>query len=601
MSEYRLNEFDDDEVTEVVKTYRMQQIPYMKAERRVYTGTVASLSAKFNELYPSQNVSKNFFYLHKPFYVKEPTRREKQECLCSTCFNCHQVYKAYCMKDKVDSLTKFLSMNLCTTLEDGRFKDHCIKGLCKNETCRPFEDKCDSLADSAVQFYIFEVVEESYTSKKGEKKTSKRTARVDITESRKEVGQRLEKMTVKYLLHKNRIFNHDEYFPLIEKSAQCIITQDWSENIQEKSKYEVQSAHFSGKQIVLHCTIVQTSGKTDYVYHFSDVKKKDWATGKWILNHVIENFVDKNLESDNIIRKTDNCREQYKSRQVFGAIQSLASSHNRSMKLVYGPPGHGRGLIDAMGAFGVKTILRKEILINDVNLDSAAKMVKYFTDINTSADRHYFVIDDEEVAKIRENELLEIPIKGNTRCPVIEFRPEGEKVFYSTYLCGCNSNIVCSHNQSLNIDSLEHCDEVDVNSNEIDDGHEVDDEDNDCTMRREIMWSSVEPNQFVVSPSFSSFESFYILKVIEKGFNSTEDTMKDTLGHTVAPGQQYLICQYFEKGETNFRKGLIRYKKSRIDNVYIDPKLLISPYIEVKIEGKSYIDIDLQEFLSIKY
>ena len=112
----------------------MQQIPYIK--RRVHNiGTVVSLAAKFNELYPPEKVSTNFLYLHKPFYIKEPTRGEEQECLCSTCFNCYQFYKAYCMKDHVDSLTKYLSKNLCTNLKDGRFRDYCIKGLCKNGTC----------------------------------------------------------------------------------------------------------------------------------------------------------------------------------------------------------------------------------------------------------------------------------------------------------------------------------------------------------------------------------------------------------------------------------------------------------------------------------
>ena len=77
VSEYRLNEFDDDKVTAVLKTYRMQQIPYMKAERRVYTGTVLSLAAKFNDLYPSEKVSTNFFYLHKPFYESQHEEKSR--------------------------------------------------------------------------------------------------------------------------------------------------------------------------------------------------------------------------------------------------------------------------------------------------------------------------------------------------------------------------------------------------------------------------------------------------------------------------------------------------------------------------------------------
>ena len=42
------------------------------------------------------------------------------------------------------------------------------------------------------------------------------------------------------------------------------------------------------------------------------------------------------------------------------------------------------------------------------------------------------------------------------------------------------------------------------------------------------------------------------------------------------------------------------YKKSKIGKVFIDPGLLISPFVEVR-QTKSGLTVDLNEYNSIKY
>ena len=59
-------------------------------------------------------------------------------------------------------------------------------------------------------------------------------------------------------------------FPVIKQSFKGnFIELDFSENISEKPKREVKSAHFSGMQYSLHCSIVE-SGNEKYVHHISD-------------------------------------------------------------------------------------------------------------------------------------------------------------------------------------------------------------------------------------------------------------------------------------------------------------------------------------------
>ena len=48
-----------------------------------------------------------------------------------------------------------------------------------------------------------------------------------------------------------------------------IVQMDYSENIQEKPKFEAQSAHFSGQQHSLHCTVDESAENNIYFFHFS--------------------------------------------------------------------------------------------------------------------------------------------------------------------------------------------------------------------------------------------------------------------------------------------------------------------------------------------
>ena len=103
-------------------------------------------------------------------------------------------------------------------------------------------------------------------------------------------------------------------------------------------------------------------------------------------------------------------------------------------------------------------------------------------------------------------------------------------------------------------------------------------------MRRKIMSESIEVGQLVFSPSFQSFESFYILQDLETNFNATNDTIEYSLGHAVAPYQYYLACQYYRTGETNVQEGVLGTKKSKIDNITYLLTLsyyLLCPHVQV--------------------
>ena len=129
---------------------------------------------------------------------------------------------------------------------------------------------------------------------------------------------------------------------------------DYSENLKEKPKLEVQSHHFSGEQHSLHSAVAHMLEGNKYFFHFSDEKKHDWRFTKAVFS---------NLET--IRLKSDNCGEQYKCRKIFGMYKELAINLRKRIILYYGASAHGRGLVDGMSSSGVKTTLRKEIIVAD--------------------------------------------------------------------------------------------------------------------------------------------------------------------------------------------------------------------------------------------
>ena len=91
----------------------------------------------------------------------------------------------------------------------------------------------------------------------------------------KDICKRVLECGYAYLKHRTYVNNCAITFPLIKEAYDGMyIELDFSQNLALRPKDEVQSAHFSGKQVTLHCSIVDPVG---YRYHFhlsDDTKMK---------------------------------------------------------------------------------------------------------------------------------------------------------------------------------------------------------------------------------------------------------------------------------------------------------------------------------------
>ena len=107
-----------------------------------------------------------------------------------------------------------------------------------------------------------------------------------------------------------------------------------------KLKFEVQEAHFSGKQCTLHCGIVE-SGETKCVYHLCYDTTHDATFVHFVLEDVFES---RNIKNENVLIKSDNAPTQYKNKYAFKLLQSLANKYVAIVR-VYGVLSMERALL----------------------------------------------------------------------------------------------------------------------------------------------------------------------------------------------------------------------------------------------------------------
>ena len=178
----------------------------------------------------------------------------------------------------------------------------------------------------------------------------------------KEVAKTLIEQGGSYLRHRSDVANTKNALPLTRESFNGkYIEMDFSENIAMKLKFEVQDAHFSGKQYSLHRSVVEP-GTQKYFYHLSD----DRTHGPEFVHEVLVDLFDKlSIKNKTTMIKSDNAPTQYKNKYAFNSMQTLSNDYNVKIVGIYDATGHGKSLIDAMSSLGVKSILRREVIGSD--------------------------------------------------------------------------------------------------------------------------------------------------------------------------------------------------------------------------------------------
>ena len=142
-----------------------------------------------------------------------------------------------------------------------------------------------------------------------------------------------------------------------------------------KPKFEVQDAHFSGKQFSLHCVIIEP-GENNYVYHLSDDINHDPVFVHEVLQNIFQRW---DIKSKILIIKGDNALTQYKNEYTFQPMLNLYNKYNVRTIRTYGAASHGKGLIDAMSSFSLKSVLRRDAATDDYWFQNSSEICEYLS------------------------------------------------------------------------------------------------------------------------------------------------------------------------------------------------------------------------------
>ena len=238
----QLNAIQDDNIEEQTIAFKKtgNKKTYVTAQRLAYTKSVRELHKKFMEL-SGIDCFYSLFYKYKPFYVIPPTEREQESCLCIRCQNSHLLLKG------VNSYRKMKNLSQHTLVITFLHDSQSLKLSDRTDIYPEFND------EKEINYYIFGPKTESYF-KNGKEIQYTRTARIDKKEEVSVIAQKLISIKDSYLKHRSHVDNINKVFPIVKESFQgTYIELDFSENIAIKPKFEVQEAHFSGKQYTLHC------------------------------------------------------------------------------------------------------------------------------------------------------------------------------------------------------------------------------------------------------------------------------------------------------------------------------------------------------------
>ena len=337
-----------------------------QANRMILTCTVRNIYNKLTE--SGVRVSLGKVMSLKPFFITYPTEKEISLCLCKLCLNVKMLLEPLMAKAKKDddkiynsASEFFMCQSQCQKGSNSYWKWKCCSLKCSScRNIKPATKKCQS-SQETVNVYQFELTETPYKKidKSGNtiEKVSKKTDKVEHELTYKELYEKLSKLKKEYTCHKFQVYNDIHHWPKVVSTTSeigSIYHMDFSENLSQMHKFEPQPSHFSKSQYSLHCTIKHCPESDhsphQYMYHLSDVMQHNHAFTAAVVEHILSLEV-----LPDIIRfKSDNCSTQYKSKYVFSFWSSLAKKLSRNVIVYYGVSGHGKGLVDAMSAFGVK-------------------------------------------------------------------------------------------------------------------------------------------------------------------------------------------------------------------------------------------------------
>ena len=565
------------------------------AHKKVISSTYRELHSSYQHTYGS-SMSFSAFLAVKPFYIYTPTEKEAEMCMCSNCLNPHSFYKAikHALADFISfphSLSAYLGKEVICQRDAKTdfFKLDCILGKCTNkcQVTNIIHDINDHLATAETKnasYYVFEKIPTHYYNKDGKKVTYDRVGRVDKNESVLRIISELQKHASDYLIHRFfAIHDRVHWEKFLDNTPYHALWLDFSQNIKLVEKNQAQSAHFSGKQQTLHNTVLCYPNRSDtrYVYHLSDDTTHDSVMTFNVINDIIKQHPEV-ISKGVLVLRSDNCQAQYKCKYTFAKMKQVAQRHGITVAWFYCEPGHGKGIVDAMSAFGAKGPLRNEITRTDAWFPDAQTMTDYLKNhFKDDVQKEHHFISEIETATERKKKQAEFEIRPCRKFHLIAMSKDGQ-VHRQLYFE--NPDLANLFNKPE-----EPWEEFEYNNEALDDATVL--QQNFC-LDTDTVFDLVWTGTFIALKSAKkAIEPFVLCRVLNKGIAASE--LKDGHGHLIYAGSKYAEVEYLTKECQRGKK--VKYSKSKqapvliyinevaVTNIDMDPNLnmCMSEYIYV--------------------
>lgn len=431
-------------------------IPGKRGEKQVLEEPIEELFQKFKTTNNAQ-VSKSFFFKHRPTLIKKMADMKFNQSLCEVCENFRLICKSLAQHEPLFLRSKHGIINnfLCT--KEGTFHQQ----TCIERTCNDCEHLDLTTFDNKLQLKI-------QTEQWLYKQTEKGVKRKVLVQEEKMLRECLEIFKQQMKTMPKHLFTAQwQYTMFLQqqktvKPGQLMTVMDFAENYRCVNQDEVQAAYWNYKQATVHPMVnyykCDTCGEvvTATVVAISDDLTHD--------SHAVEIFIRENIKHlrssvtnlQELVQWSDGCGVQYKSKQPFASLQTAPQRYCVSSvtRNFYGSR-HGKNPSDGVNAH-VKNKATRAVLCRRAIIQNARDLFIFLernmtsiVSCETHTSRHFVYVSSDE---IKRTAAACITLKGTRMVHSIKAR-NGRKISYRNLTCicaGCEIATKCENSHWVN-------------------------------------------------------------------------------------------------------------------------------------------------------
>ena len=570
--------------------------------------TVRVLFRKFKREHNS-SMSLGTFLALRPFYVRAPTGKDIEMCVCKDHLHARWAVNAIVKLAKkqsipidFDSYESFFSNSLyspqCKLGEDA---SEYIKWECtpsKKELCdhiavnfENLKHEILSLAGEDVETVkMLHFIKKEERTRKG--KWVKRLKAVPVQANFKWLLKFTSEMLPKIVHHRNLLSNYRNNIQTLMNLIPQVteIGLDFSENLTIPVPEEPLSLHWGGckEDVTIHSGKSERDGVKTYHAYISDDLTHDQAFVKIAIREILDDI--KISPGDTLIVISDNCTSQYKSAHNFHDLESLAKEYKINIVRIYGIPGHGKNEIDTVG--GTQKIAIRRAVSNRMVFDRASACVDFLQEKFGDSESPIYDIkeifpEQLEVERKSAGKRKYPTVDGSSLIRIILFKWDSDVIKAAPYLCVCEKCELdigsCDLYYEMDLTSYEkrarkpttRRDMTESSDDDMDDDEapqENDDDDDDD----EVCPDYYTPETVCAIAPDDEAHMLYFIHIVGSG--TAETDLTDSYDMTVEEGEDYIWGHYLEVDKRG-SKG-VHYKVSE-KTVFFYKTSIVYPFVDV--------------------